>query len=143
MKVFLATMLLIAGVSFAQAPASPPPVKGEPKTTATGLEYWEVKEGTGAEAICGKTVTVHYTGWIDATGKKFESSLDDGGKPFSFRVCGDQVIPGWDEGVRGMKVGGQRRLRIPAELAYGSKGSGKDIPPNATLLFDIELLRAK
>ncbi len=141
MKLLFAAVLL-ASVALAQSPANPPAIKGEPKTSATGLEYWDIKEGTGAEATCGKTVTVHYTGWIDSTGKKFESSLDSG-KPFSFRLCKDRVIPGWEEGIDGIKVGGTRRLRIPPSLAYGDKGSGKDIPPNATLVFDIELLRVR
>jgi FKBP-type peptidyl-prolyl cis-trans isomerase len=94
--------------------------------------------GTGATAAAGKTVKVHYTGWL-TSGKKFDSSLDRG-QPFSFPLGGGQVIKGWDEGVAGMKVGGKRQLRIPPELGYGARGAGGVIPPNATLIFDVELL---
>ena len=104
----------------------------------------DVKAGTGAEATPGKRVAVHYTGWLydegksDHKGKQFDSSR--GGEPFSFRLGGGEVIPGWDQGVAGMKVGGQRTLTIPPDLGYGSQGAGGVIPPNATLLFDVELL---
>ncbi len=141
LKLLVATLLL-AGFAFAQAPDKPPAVEGKSKTLASGLEYWDIKEGTGAVAKCGQTVSVHYTGWLDATGKKFDSSVDRG-QPFSFPLCGHRVIPGWDEGVQGMKVGGKRRLRIPANLGYGSQGAGNVIPPNATLIFDVELLGVK
>lgn len=138
----LMTVMLLAGFAFAQAPSKPPAVEGKPTKTASGLEYWDLKEGTGAEAKCGETVSVHYTGWLDSNGRKFDSSLDRG-EPFSFPLCGHRVIPGWDEGVKGMKVGGKRRLRIPPDLGYGSRGAGSAIPPNATLLFDVELLGVK
>jgi FKBP-type peptidyl-prolyl cis-trans isomerase len=94
--------------------------------------------GTGATAVAGKPVKVHYTGWL-TDGKKFDSSVDRG-QPFGFTLGAGQVIKGWDEGVAGMKVGGKRQLRIPPELGYGSRGAGSVIPPNATLIFDVELL---
>ena len=103
------------------------------------------KVGAGAEAVAGKRVTVHYTGWLfdasksDNKGRKFDSSRDRN-DPFTFRLGGGEVIEGWDRGVAGMKVGGQRTLTIPAEMGYGSRGAGGVIPPNATLLFDVELL---
>jgi FKBP-type peptidyl-prolyl cis-trans isomerase len=103
-----------------------------------GLQYWNIKTGTGEKAKPGKTVTVHYTGWL-VSGEKFDSSVDRG-KPFSFQLGAGQVIKGWDEGVAGMKVGGKRQLRIPPELGYGPRGAGAAIPPNATLVFDVELL---
>ena len=105
----------------------------------------DVKVGDGAEATAGKMVSVHYTGWLydeaaaDKHGKKFDSSRDRG-QPFQFPLAGGQVIKGWDEGVKGMKIGGQRTLVIPAEMGYGARGAGGVIPPNATLVFDVELL---
>lgn len=112
-------------------------VKGDPATTSSGLQYIDVEAGAGAEAAAGHTVDVHYTGWL-TDGRKFDSSRDRG-EPFSFRLGGGQVIQGWDEGVAGMRVGGRRRLIIPAGLGYGSRGAGP-IPPGATLLFNVELL---
>jgi FKBP-type peptidyl-prolyl cis-trans isomerase FkpA len=119
---------------------SPTKVTGKPKTTTSGLQYWDIVVGTGATAVAGKTVTVHYTGWL-TDGKKFDSSVDHG-QPFSFPLGGGRVIKGWDEGVAGMKVGGKRQLRVPPELGYGARGAGGVIPPNATLIFDVELLDA-
>ena len=104
--------------------------------------------GTGAEAVAGKTVVVHYTGWLfdaaapDNKGRKFDSSRDRGDK-FSFPLGAGRVIAGWDQGVAGMKVGGQRTLTIPPELGYGARGAGGVIPPNATLVFDVELFEVK
>jgi len=104
--------------------------------------------GTGAEAIAGHDIAVHYTGWLydetapDHKGKKFDSSRDRG-QPFEFGLGGGQVIKGWDQGFAGMKVGGQRTLIIPAKLGYGARGAGGVIPPNATLVFDVELLKVR
>ena len=112
-------------------------------TTASGLKYQDVKVGIGAVAKAGSDVTVHYTGWLQkpdgSAGTKFDSSRDSG-QPFKFNLGGGNVIKGWDEGVQGMKVGGQRRLVIPAALGYGQRGAGGVIPPGATLIFDVELL---
>ncbi|AFY48068.1 FKBP-type peptidyl-prolyl cis-trans isomerase [Nostoc sp. PCC 7524] len=110
-------------------------------TTASGLKYVEEKEGTGATPERGQTVTVHYTGTLE-DGTKFDSSRDRN-RPFSFTIGVGQVIKGWDEGLSTMKVGGRRQLIIPAELGYGARGAGGVIPPNATLLFDVELLDVK
>ena len=106
--------------------------------TAAGLEIEELTEGTGPEAKAGQNVRVHYTGWL-TDGRKFDSSKDRG-QPFGFRLGSGQVIRGWDEGVAGMKVGGVRKLTIPPELGYGARGAGGVIPPNATLVFEVELL---
>ena len=102
------------------------------------LKIKDLKVGTGAEAINGAKVSVHYTGWL-LSGKKFDSSVDRG-KPFSFPLGGGRVIKGWDKGVLGMKVGGKRELIIPPEMGYGARGAGADIPPNSTLKFEVELL---
>ena len=107
--------------------------------TASGLEYEDLKEGTGNAVKAGDTVEVHYTGWLKADGKKFDSSLDRG-QPFSVKVGAGMVIKGWDEGLVGIKVGGKRKLTIPAKLGYGERGAGGVIPPNADLNFDVELL---
>ncbi|HRW11074.1 MAG TPA: FKBP-type peptidyl-prolyl cis-trans isomerase [Caldilineaceae bacterium] len=124
----------------AGAPAEPSAVaEGDYTTMPTGLKYHDFVVGEGATATSGKSVTVHYTGWL-LDGDKFDSSLDRG-EPFSFVIDGQQVIRGWDEGVAGMKVGGKRQLVIPPELGYGSRGAGGGvIPPNATLVFEVELL---
>jgi FKBP-type peptidyl-prolyl cis-trans isomerase FkpA len=112
-------------------------------TSESGLQFDEVAPGTGAVASSGKMVWVHYTGWLQdadgAPGKKFDSSRDRG-EPFSFPLGAGRVIRGWDEGVAGMQIGGQRRLTIPAHLGYGERGAGGVIPPNATLIFDVELI---
>ena len=121
--------------------SAPTKVTGDGVKTAPGLQYWDIKVGTGAEAKSGSQVTVHYTGWL-TSGKKFDSSVD-AGKPFDFTVGANEVIKGWDEGVAGMKVGGKRQLRIPPELAYGEAGHPPQIPPNATLIFDVQLLAVK
>jgi FKBP-type peptidyl-prolyl cis-trans isomerase len=119
----------------------PTPVRGEPTKTADGLEYWDIKVGTGAVAAAGQTVTVHYTGWL-TNGKKFDSSV--GKAPFEVTPLGSApVIKGWNEGIVGMKVGGKRQLRIPPDLAYGADGYPGAIPPNATLIFDVQLLSVR
>jgi peptidylprolyl isomerase len=118
--------------------------KGEPAAAAntvktpSGLAYVELVPGSGPSPVAGKQVKVHYTGWLE-NGTKFDSSVDRG-EPFSFAIGAGQVIPGWDEGVMSMKVGGKRKLIIPAQLGYGSAGAGGVIPPNATLIFEVELL---
>ena len=115
-------------------------------TVPTELVMTDVKTGTGPAIAAGQTAVVHYTGWLyspaakDHKGKKFDSSRDRN-DPFSFHVGGGEVIGGWDQGVVGMQVGGHRQLVIPPELGYGARGAGGVIPPNATLLFDIELLK--
>lgn len=111
-------------------------------TTESGLQYEDTVPGTGAEAVPGQTVQVHYTGWLDvdgSKGSKFDSSKDRG-QPFKFTLGAGMVIGGWDEGVQGMKVGGTRLLVIPPELGYGARGAGGVIPPNAVLQFEVELL---
>lgn len=108
------------------------------KTLDTGLVIEDLKVGTGDEAKAGTKVTVHYTGWL-TTGKKFDSSVDRN-EPFEFDLPG-QVIKGWNDGVPGMKVGGKRKLKIPPALGYGDQGAGNDIPPGATLIFEVELLK--
>ncbi len=127
-----------AAATFGPAPLTPPPVTGTPTKTGTGLQYLDIKVGTGAEAKTGQQVSVHYAGWLTSNGKKFDSSLDRG-QPFQFQI-GGRVIQGWNEGVVGMKVGGKRRLLIPPALGYGSSGSPPVIPPNADLTFDVDLL---
>jgi FKBP-type peptidyl-prolyl cis-trans isomerase len=139
-----ATAMIAAAAGLALAPTV---VRAEPETTltASGLKYIDTKPGTGASPKIGQTVTVHYTGWLyvnGAKGKKFDSSRDRG-EPFGFPLGMGQVIKGWDEGVESMKVGGKRTLIIPPELGYGARGAGGAIPPNAWLIFDVELLGAK
>ena len=112
-------------------------------TTASGLQYVDTVVGEGAEAVKGQQVSVHYTGWLYNNGEqgaKFDSSRDRN-DVFAFGLGAGQVIKGWDEGVQGMKIGGQRTLIIPAQLGYGARGAGGVIPPNATLKFDVELLK--
>ena len=137
--VALAAALALAGCGR----AAPPP----PAVTATvqELQVEDVVAGTGAEAVAGSRATVHYSGWLydpaqpGSKGTPFDSSRESG-RPFTFQLGAGQVIAGWDQGVQGMKVGGQRRLVIPAALAYGDRGAGGVIPPGATLVFDVELL---
>lgn len=105
---------------------------------ATELEITDLQQGTGPEAVAGKHVDVHYTGWL-TDGTKFDSSLDRG-RPFSFQLGAGRVIQGWDRGVAGMRVGGKRKLVIPPELGYGKRGAGNVIPPDAVLIFEVELL---
>lgn len=153
-SVFL-SVALAAGLAAASAsadekkltPPSEPEKKSESKMTKTpsGLQYEDTKVGTGASPKSGQTCVMHYTGWLwenGAKGKKFDSSVDRG-TPFSFPLGQGRVIKGWDEGVATMKVGGKRTLLIPPDLGYGARGAGGVIPPNATLLFDVELLDAK
>jgi FKBP-type peptidyl-prolyl cis-trans isomerase FkpA len=114
----------------------------KPVTTGSGLQYIDTKPGTGATPRKNQTVVVHYTGWLYTNGqkgKKFDSSVDRN-EPFKFPVGAGRVIAGWDEGVGSMKVGGKRTLIIPPNLGYGAQGAGGAIPPNATLIFDVELI---
>ncbi|MCB0193714.1 MAG: FKBP-type peptidyl-prolyl cis-trans isomerase [Anaerolineae bacterium] len=127
------------------APAPPPPPEAPMEvpeadytTTDSGLKYYVIEEGTGASPESGQMAVVHYTGWLE-DGTMFDSSLSRG-RTFSFPVGVGQVIPGWDEGVASMKVGGKRQLVIPADLGYGENGAGDAIPPNSTLIFEVELI---
>jgi FKBP-type peptidyl-prolyl cis-trans isomerase FkpA len=144
-KLFLALLLSAGFVTTACSEQAASPASKTEKTSMTELIKTDVKLGTGAEAVTGHNVSVHYTGWLyDAAapahkGKKFDSSRDRG-QPFEFSLGQGQVIKGWDVGVAGMKVGGQRTLIIPSEMGYGARGAGGVIPPNATLVFDVELL---
>jgi FKBP-type peptidyl-prolyl cis-trans isomerase len=138
--------------AIAQTPASSSAAASELSSklsaTVTELQKIDVKQGTGPEAQAGKPVVVHYTGWLydpaapEGKGRKFDSSRDRG-TPFDFPLGAGRVIKGWDQGVAGMKVGGQRRLIIPPQLGYGERGAGGVIPPNATLMFDVELIDVK
>jgi FKBP-type peptidyl-prolyl cis-trans isomerase len=128
--------------SLVAPPAVAQGAPGKMSELPSGLKYTDTTVGTGAEATKGHKVSVHYTGWLynnGAKGAKFDSSLDRG-QPFAFALGAGQVIRGWDEGVAGMKVGGTRTLVIPPDLGYGARGAGGVIPPNATLMFDVELL---
>ncbi len=132
--VFMAALLAVPAFAAQEAKKG----AGKTVTTPSGLQYVDAVVGKGASPVAGKTVKVHYTGTLE-NGTKFDSSVDRK-EPFSFVIGVGQVIPGWDEGVMTMKVGGKRKLIIPAKLGYGSRGAGGVIPPNATLLFDVELL---
>ncbi len=141
-----------SGQTPGKSPADSPPVSSTTVSkfgaTVTDLQIVDQRQGTGAEAAAGKTVVVHYTGWLydtttaDGHGQKFDSSVDRN-VPFAFLLGSGKVIKGWDEGVAGMKVGGKRTLVIPPQKAYGEKGAGGVIPPNATLVFDVELIEVK
>jgi len=133
--------VLVAACTQSQAPSGGGGGGGQEVATPSGLKYVDEKVGTGAEAKAGQTAVVHYTGWL-TDGRKFDSSKDRG-QPFTFPLGGGRVIKGWDEGVQGMKVGGVRRLTIPPQLGYGASGAGGVIPPNATLVFEVELLDVK
>jgi peptidylprolyl isomerase len=128
----------IGGKVMAETEKKAPSKEASTKETPSGLKYEDVVVGTGKSPEKGKPVTVHYTGWL-TTGKKFDSSVDRG-QPFKFVIGVGQVIAGWDEGVATMKVGGKRKLTIPSTLGYGKRGAGGVIPPDATLIFDVELL---
>jgi peptidylprolyl isomerase len=141
-----ASLLALAGcASTDTATPAAPPVPAMTTTTPSGLQYADTQPGTGRAPRREQVAVVHYTGWLyvdGARGKKFDSSVDKG-TPFEFRVGQGQVIKGWDEGVITMKTGGRRTLIIPASLGYGAQGAGADIPPNATLIFDVELIAVK
>lgn len=145
-----ALLALQPSTGAAQTPAPAPSAQGQSKLDATPneLQKIDVKQGTGKEAVAGKPVIVHYTGWLydtskpDRKGTKFDSSRDRQ-VPFGFFLGSGKVIKGWDDGVVGMKVGGQRTLIIPPAMGYGERGAGGVIPPNATLIFDVELIDVK
>lgn len=124
-------------------PAKPPAATATPVTTADGLQYVDLQVGCGPAAKSGSTVSVEYTGWLQSSGKKFDSSYDHGGSPFTLALGQGKVIKGFDEGLLGMQQGGIRRLIIPAALAYGSAGSPPVIPANAVLIFDVQMLSVK
>jgi FKBP-type peptidyl-prolyl cis-trans isomerase len=145
-----ASLLAFAGEAAAADAGKPVEAKPEPKAeakmgevvkTISGLQYEILKAGTGAEAKAGQMVSVHYVGTL-TDGKKFDSSRDRG-EPFQFKLGAGQVIKGWDEGVAGMKAGELRKLTIPASIGYGARGAGGVIPPNATLIFEVELISSK
>ena len=142
----LALVTATAGIFAAVSPTTAmAQAAGKPMTTASGLQITDSKVGTGASPKPGQICVMHYTGWLyenGAKGKKFNSSVDRG-QPFEFPIGQGRVIAGWDEGVASMKVGGKRTLIIPPALGYGARGAGGAIPPNATLIFDVELLGVK
>jgi FKBP-type peptidyl-prolyl cis-trans isomerase FkpA len=135
---FVVLSAIIVGVSLGAFFVPSWAEEEKPTVTASGLQYLELVKGSGREAHVGETASVHYTGWLK-DGTKFDSSVDRG-QPFQFRLGAGQVIKGWDEGVVGMKIGSKRKLIIPPDLGYGARGAGRVIPPNATLIFDVELL---
>jgi peptidylprolyl isomerase len=140
------TLAALAGIAATMAFKSAMAQTGKTMTTPSGLQITDIKVGTGATPNTGQTCVMHYTGWLyqdGAKGKKFDSSVDRG-EPFEFPIGQKRVIAGWDEGVASMKVGGKRTLIIPPALGYGARGAaGGLIPPNATLIFDVELLGVK
>jgi peptidylprolyl isomerase len=142
----LALGITLAGIAAIGVPSNAmAQAAGKTMTTPSGLQIKDTKVGDGAAPKTGQTCVMHYTGWLyqnGAKGKKFDSSVDRG-EPFEFAIGAHQVIRGWDEGVATMKVGGKRTLIIPPELGYGARGAGGVIPPNATLIFDVELLDVK
>ena len=141
----LAALVLTGMVSMASDDSASAQSAAKPVTTATGLQMIDTKVGTGASPRTNQTAVVHYTGWLyenGVKGKKFDSSVDRN-EPFEFPVGAGRVIAGWDQGVATMKVGGKRTLIVPPQLGYGARGAGGDIPPNATLIFDVELLGVK
>lgn len=143
-----ALLLAVAAIAFSTLPAAADEKKGgdsKMQKTPSGLQWEDVKAGTGAAPKTGQTCVMHYTGWLwedGAKGKKFDSSVDRG-QPFEFPLGQGRVIKGWDEGVATMKVGGKRNLLIPPQLGYGARGAGGVIPPNSTLFFEVELLGVK
>jgi peptidylprolyl isomerase len=143
-----AWLLAVAAIAFSTLPAAADEKKGgesKMQKTPSGLQWEDVKVGTGAAPKPGQTCVMHYTGWLwedGAKGKKFDSSVDRG-TPFEFPLGQGRVIKGWDEGVATMKVGGKRNLLIPPQLGYGARGAGGVIPPNSTLFFEVELLGTK
>ena len=144
LAVLFASLLSVSGVVSAQSPSDRSQTKMT-TTTGSGLQYNDIAEGGGALPKAGQTAKVHYTGWLyenGVKGKKFDSSVDRG-QPFEFPLGQGMVIKGWDEGVATMKIGGKRELIIPPALGYGARGAGGVIPPNATLLFEVELLGAR
>jgi FKBP-type peptidyl-prolyl cis-trans isomerase len=141
MKPWMTILAILLAVSLAGAGQATKPggaMDEKVVTTPSGLRYVDQVVGSGAEAQKGQTVVVHYTGWL-TNGTKFDSSVDRG-QPFSFALGAGRVIKGWDEGVAGMKVGGKRKLMIPPQLGYGERGAGGVIPPNAELVFEVQLI---
>ena len=141
----LAALVLVFTPVLGYGADQPATAPGKTVTTASGLQIIDTVVGTGATPVPGQTCVIHYTGWLYEGGakvKKFDSSFDRG-KPFEFPIGMHRVIAGWDEGVATMKVGGKRTLIIPPNLGYGARGAGDVIPPNATLIFDVELLNTK
>lgn len=142
----VATLAVIGGaIAFDASTKASAQTGVRPVTTASGLQIIDTRIGTGASPRTGQTCVMHYTGWLyenGRKGRKFDSSLDRG-QPFEFPIGTGRVIRGWDEGVASMKVGGKRTLIIPAQLGYGERGAGNVIPPNATLIFEVELLGVK
>jgi FKBP-type peptidyl-prolyl cis-trans isomerase len=136
-----ATLVAVGLVGAVDNPKDKPETKEKVVTTKSGLKYVELKEGSGERAREGDTVSVHYTGWLK-DGKKFDSSRDRD-EPFTVKIGAGRVIKGWDEGLQGIRVGGKRKLIIPPELGYGERGAGGVIPPNAELIFEIELINIK